>query len=311
VLAARRVHPTVAALAALSRRRRRGGGADGGLCSVGSEAVALDDADVMHALARLYRPNVDLAPLKAEFAAQPTASEPDSDGSGCCTPDGWHALLQLRTPVTMCALLAVAMQLCPGGTVVVLFSGPILEGFAPERRNAVALLCNAAALPGCLLALAFADRLGRRKLLISSAVGQCFASVALGTFFLLKTRDSVSFLQGEDLTVLAAGALAAVQFAYTLGWGTVVGVLMSELIPAKARGAGTAVAQAVGGLANSSIQSLITPLAAKLGLDVIFYGMGSSGALRNLSTLAATDRRSRPRGDRAELPQHQERGSRG
>ena len=194
----------------------------GGAGSLVTEFVAHDAAEVKHALSRFYLPELDLATLFAEIVPQQTllgedgaaaahgqpggdASDEVTDG-GCCSScrfsaNQWQVLQQLRTPVIMCAFLAVSMQLCPGGTVVVLFSGPILEGFAPGRRNVVALLCNAAALPGCLLALAFADKFGRRKLLILSAVGQCIASVALGTFFLLKTRE-ISFLQGGDLTAL-------------------------------------------------------------------------------------------------------------
>ena len=124
------------------------------------------------------------------------------------------AFRQLKTPIAMCALLSMTMQLSPGGTVVVLFSGPILEGFAPAERNTIALLCNAAALPGALLALFLAggERVGRRKLLITSALGQCLAALALGTLFLLKIRK-LSLLEGRDLTMLAALALATVQFA--------------------------------------------------------------------------------------------------
>ena len=262
---------------------------------ISAETVAQEAAEVHRALARFYRPGTKLGALLAEVAPvappsdhQAQALTADSDGTiipgdgaaggaeegqCCCTAVERQALRELRSPVAMCAFIAVAMQLCPGGTVVVLFAGPILEGFAPETRNTVALLCNAAALPGCLIALAFADRCGRRKLLAVSAVGQCLASVALGTVFLLKTRD-VSFLRGEDLTLVAALSLAAVQFSYTLGWGTLVGVTMSELMPTRVRGVGTALAQGVGGLANTAIATLFTPLAVVLGLDVIFYALG-------------------------------------
>eukprot|EP01047_Picozoa_sp_COSAG01_P030277 COSAG01_NODE_2107_length_8406_cov_21.249158_1_plen_97_part_00 len=75
---------------------------------------------------------------------------------------------------------------------------------------------GAAVASGCLLALSCADRLGRRSLLMLSAAGQCIASAALGTFFLLSTREVAALPIGLDLTVLAAGALAFVQFSYYL-----------------------------------------------------------------------------------------------
>ena len=66
------------------------------------------------------------------------------------------------------------------------------EGFAPEHRNLAATLCNMAAVPGCVLALLLADRLGRLKLLVSSAAGQAAAALALAFFFLVKTRCTSS-----------------------------------------------------------------------------------------------------------------------
>jgi|EP01047_Picozoa_sp_COSAG01_P030278 hypothetical protein len=148
------------------QRVRQGGG--GGSSDV---TTASDNADVMRALSRFYGAGVALAPLFEELAPSTKSAalrpadgsdkaavggggggrdddDPAHGGGGLCSAPQRRALLLLRTPVAMCAFLAVTMQLAPGGTVVVLFSAPILEGFAPERRNEVALLCNAAALPG-------------------------------------------------------------------------------------------------------------------------------------------------------------------
>lgn len=57
-----------------------------------------------------------------------------------------------------------------------------------------ALACNAAALPGCLVALSLADRVGRLKMLMASAVAQSLTAILLGGVFLLKTRDNISTL---------------------------------------------------------------------------------------------------------------------
>ena len=50
------------------------------------------------------------------------------------------ALRALAEPLAKCALLAVAAQLSPGGPVVVMFGGPMLEGFEPDRRDAMVLV---------------------------------------------------------------------------------------------------------------------------------------------------------------------------
>jgi hypothetical protein len=55
----------------------------------------------------------------------------------------------------------------------------------------------------------------------------------------------------------------------------VVGVLTGELMPARVRGVGSAVAQALGGVANTAIASLFPALADAQLLDVTFYTLGA------------------------------------
>ncbi len=121
-----------------------------------------------------------------------------------------------------------------------------------------------AALPGSLLALCLVDCAGRLKLLMLSAVGQAAAALGLAFVFhqqSLDSQDDSSTVSLEDdsgsgsqhdatlgvaqLDILAFVSLGGAQFSYTLGWGTVTGVLMSELMPSRVRGLGLAVAQSV------------------------------------------------------------------
>ena len=233
-----------------------------------------------------------VAEITGGGAAQESEREKEAEPSG---GESWEKVWELRLPVCMCGVLAVVMQLCPGGTAAVQFSGPILDGFAAEQRNLIALVCNAAALPGCLLALMLTDRVGRLRLLLASAVGQAAASLCLGFFFFVKTRDpswwhgardgsgapeSGSGADGTDgaaqLEWLAFLSLAGAQFTYTLGWGSVTGVLMSELMPGAVRGLGLAVAQSAGGIANSAVSTFFIPLSEAVGLDTIFAAMGGN-----------------------------------
>lgn len=252
---------------------------------------------VIQAVRHLYRPSDTREMIVEEVCKEMFASSNEStskhtasgsNGENACHADSCKRLWQARLPVAMCGTLALVMQLCPGGTAAVQFSGPILGVFAPNVRNFIALLCNSAALPGSLLALLFVDCAGRLKLLVVSAVGQAVA--ALGLAYVLHQQSlstaeddssSSSPEQGssdsgslhdaifgfDPLNILAFVSLGGAQFCYTLGWGTVTGVLMSELMPAGVRGLGMAVAQSVRSrLIPCACQSTCTTLS--ISLDV-------------------------------------------
>eukprot|EP01052_Picozoa_sp_SAG31_P006259 SAG31_NODE_285_length_18479_cov_9.871980_24_plen_304_part_00 len=254
---------------AKSRQRPRVAGAGADLVTRAQEAA------VRAALRQIYADSNDREArvdweLNNIVAATTKESDESSSEQGHDERDKslpLSALWTQRQPIAMCAALAVTMQLCPGGTVAVLFSGPILEGFAPNSRNLVATLCNIAALPGCVLALVLVDRLGRLKLLVASTVAQAAAAAALAFFFIVKDRDLDIGVRSVDLKGMGFGALAFIQFSYTLGWGSVTGVLMSELAPSEARGLGLAIAQSAGALTNSAVSSAFIPLASVRAAD--------------------------------------------
>ena len=120
-----------------------------------------------------------------------------TNGEQASRTDSHNRLRQARLSLVMCGTVALVMQLCPGGTAAVQFSGPILGGFAPELRNVIALLCNMVALPGSVLAFFLVDCAGRLKLLLVSALGQAAAAFGLAYVFyqqsLSADQDSTSY----------------------------------------------------------------------------------------------------------------------
>jgi hypothetical protein len=57
------------------------------------------------------------------------------NGRGQGRVESWAALQELAGPLAKCALLGLTAQLSPGGGAAVMFGGPMLEGFEPDRRN--------------------------------------------------------------------------------------------------------------------------------------------------------------------------------
>ena len=75
------------------------------------------------------------------------------------------------------------------------------------------------------------DRLGRRPLLIMAALGECAACISVGLYFYL--RQQWHF---QGLSWMAICSVAVFIVAFSIGWGPVPWVIISEIFPLKTRG---------------------------------------------------------------------------
>ena len=90
-------------------------------------------------------------------------------------------------------------------------------------------------LVGTLMACFLVDRIGRRVLLWTNALGMATSLIGLGVYFeIYKTTEAISWL-----SILTAVLFS---FFFSLAWGPVPWVVMAEFIPLRARGVGTSVA---------------------------------------------------------------------
>ncbi len=144
---------------------------------------------------------------------------------------------QLRKPLVLAVTLAVLQQIT--GINTVLYYGAILfQEHSGAGSNSAAIganvLIGVANLVFTLAALVIIDRIGRRQLLLGSALGMTIALAALATAF-HRAVPSFPIVLGSTIFYVAA-------FAIGLGPGT--WVYVAELFPTAVRGRAMSIATA-------------------------------------------------------------------
>jgi len=90
-------------------------------------------------------------------------------------------------------------------------------------------------LVGTLIASFLVDKIGRRLLLWTNALGMGISLIGLGVYFqIYQTTSSISWL-----SILTSVLFS---FFFSLAWGPFPWVVMAEIIPFRARGVGTSLA---------------------------------------------------------------------
>ena len=90
-------------------------------------------------------------------------------------------------------------------------------------------------LVGTLIACLLVDKIGRRLLLWTNALGMAISLIGLGIYFkIYQTTNAISWL-----SILTSVLFS---FFFSLAWGPVPWIVMAEIIPLRARGLGTGLA---------------------------------------------------------------------
>ena len=92
---------------------------------------------------------------------------------------------------------------------------------------------------GTGLACLIMDKAGRRILLLIMAVGMCVTLVGLGFYFEILARQSVEASKISWLSILC---IVLFNLAFSLAWGPVPWLVMSEIFPLRARGPASSIA---------------------------------------------------------------------
>lgn len=118
---------------------------------------------------------------------------------------------------------------------------------------------------GTAIACTMLDRFGRRWMLAVTSIGMAFSCLMLGICY--KVIEALQPLDSH-LGWLSLICLVVYILAFSLGWGPVPFVLISEIFPARARGASTAIAN----VTNWFVGFVITKSFASLQLTLGMYG---------------------------------------
>ena len=196
----------------------------------------------------------------------------------------WLAMKEMSTKRHIAVPIVVVMfsmffHQIGGAHVLSTYAAPLFESAGVENPKITALgAVGGVELIATLLSIFMIDFIGRKILLVFSSIGMIVGSAMLGTHFFLtrpstciqssvignSTHESIDYFDysqpqnqqaGEDdmfencvnaqLAPLAITSAVLFAVAYSIGWGPVPWVLLSELIPVRVRGAASGIATLV------------------------------------------------------------------
>lgn len=108
-------------------------------------------------------------------------------------------------------------------------------------------------------------------LLILAGVGECVACATLGLYFLLSQRYRVS-----GIGWMSVLSVCVFLIAFSLGWGPVPGIVMSEILPLRARGLASGLCTVVGWTCAFLVTRGFLPLQQAITPYGVFWAFGGT-----------------------------------
>ena len=161
----------------------------------------------------------------------------------------WHP--SLRKPLVVGIFLMVFQQMS-GVNAIMFYAAKIFKEAGIDKPLMVSDIFGLTQFVATAVACLIVDRSGRRILLLVGAFGMCLCQVCLGVYYDIKksptnttSEKAVAFqsvdslyhsVPVEHITGLAiASALVFIAF-FSIGWGPLPWLLMSEIFPPRAKG---------------------------------------------------------------------------
>lgn len=171
----------------------------------------------------------------------------------------WREFKKKNVLVPFVYVLVILFYTQGGGiSAAASYAAPIFSDAGVENPRVTAIYAvGVASLLGNIASFFTVDLVGRKSLLIVSGLGMVIGSIMLGTHFFI-TRPGIC-LQSLNTTVdsldssneepcnshfapLAVVSLVLFRFFYSVGWGPVPWLLLSELLPLSVRGVASGIA---------------------------------------------------------------------
>lgn len=163
------------------------------------------------------------------------------------------------------SMIVLALQQCTGINVVMFYTVSIFESAGYKSSgNLATVVIGAVQVVATAGAVYLMDRAGRRPLLLFSGAGMAIACFTLGLFYHWNALG-----QAENISWLALAALILYIVAFSLGWGPIPALLMSEVFPVRVRGTASGIAA----MGNWGTAFIITK-----SFSIIVSSFGQSGA---------------------------------
>ncbi|KAK3585501.1 hypothetical protein CHS0354_003354 [Potamilus streckersoni] len=144
---------------------------------------------------------------------------------------------ELLRPLRISVLIMVFQQLS-GINAIMFYTVSIFKSAGLENSEGATVMIGAVQVVSTFLAVISMDRAGRRKLLITAGTIMCITCFTFGLYYMKVSQGTPA----SSLGWLAVGSLILYIIGFSLGWGPIPMLIMSEIFPARARGAASGIA---------------------------------------------------------------------
>ncbi|CAL5093363.1 unnamed protein product [Urochloa decumbens] len=190
----------------------------------------------------------------------------------------WREILLRPTPAVRRVMLAIVglqvfQQAC-GVAALVLYAPRVFghAGVTSERAVLGAtVLLGAVKTAAIVVPLFLADRLGRRPMLLASAGGMAASLLVLGLSMWMPASSSWA-------AAACVAAAAAFMAAFSLGFGPVIWMYGSEILPLRLRAQGTGIGTAVNRVMSALVGMTFISMYEAVGMAGSFYIFAATSA---------------------------------
>ncbi|ELU17377.1 hypothetical protein CAPTEDRAFT_200986 [Capitella teleta] len=170
----------------------------------------------------------------------------------------------LYHPLTISIFLMIFQQFS-GVNAVIFYSADIMEsaGFG-ENSKVAAVAIGGVQVVATAIACCLMDAAGRRLLLLIAGIFMTLSCVTFGTYYYLVDVHKIG-----GLSWLSLGSLILYVTAFSLGWGPIPWLIMSEVFPGRAKGMASGIVTTV----NWCCAFLVTKEFHDLQVAITEYGV--------------------------------------
>ena len=227
--------------------------------------------------------------MRADAARGDTRAPAASEGQSSAVAAAGvvrDSLLQRKYVVPfVLAVLVLTFNKTIGMSSIVAYAVTLFQkaGLSGALGNVGDLALKGTNLAVTLLAVALVDRKGRTWLLKVGTLGMTIGLAAIGALFLALEHGWLAATPVSGFITLAA--FLAMQTFYSLGPGICVWLVLSELMPARIRANGMAIALFANQFVAWGLASSFFPMVNAWGTGPVFFGFAVSGLLYFVTVL--------------------------
>ena len=188
----------------------------------------------------------------------------------------WSEILhrEWRRPLIVAVGLAIFQQIT-GINAIIYYANQIFAsaGFATEasRATVTTWAIGGVNVLATLIAIAFIDQVGRRKLLLAGLIGMGASLIVVGLAFRFITPEGQATAGPTAAGVVTVIALVAFITSFAFSLGPVTWTVINEVFPARVRGRGVALATAINWGSAYLVSQFFLSLIQAIGSSMAFW----------------------------------------